>query len=212
MTNILLFDLDSTLYPKDCGFEASRQTAKVFAALKGCSTEEAVSLYKHYAEKYGAAPFTGIYKESGICMETFINKGFMQPQLNLIPKNPQLNALLKGTGKRCVVFSNVPEESITPILQHLNIEDCFEKVIGTRALNYICKPHEDAFKTVLQNIQATGQDCTMVEDTIGNLHQAKALGMKTAFIHPEAPSDTHHPHFTSINDFLKSIQACPSGK
>jgi putative hydrolase of the HAD superfamily len=206
---VWIFDLDSTLYSKDCGFEASRQSYKVFARLKGCTDDEAKALYGEYAAKYGAAPFTGIIKESGINIDAFIEEAFVNVPMDSLPISPELPTLLNSINAQKIVFSNCPKKAIDNILEHLGLANSFDEIFGLERLDYLCKPHKDAFNGVLSSLNVQTPDCVMVEDQPSNLAIAKELGMTTILVHGEPSSGVSDDpsidfRFDTIEKALKS--------
>ena len=84
------------------------------------------------------------------------------------------------------ILTNSNIEHASRILKHLEIEDCFERIVDIRALEFLGKPHMSAYERTLAMYGVQAQETIFVEDSSANTKPAKELGMTTILIdHPE---------------------------
>lgn len=95
---------------------------------------------------------------------------------------------------RKIILSNGPQHYVEGILQRMRIQHHFESVYGVERLNYVPKPHLDAFQTVLAREGLNPAHCIMVEDSLPNLLTAKELGMTTIWVSREPRKPAHVDH------------------
>lgn len=188
---LLLFDLDGTLYDHACGYEEeihanifrymAQQTGGKFDSID--SVEEAERVWTPIFAKYNLTK-RGLIGEGyifdGDDYDRFIRKGADK----YIKADPELREFLVSLPQqRKVIFTNAPESSANEILELLGVADLFECVLGTEFLeNKVCKPEREAFDKVLNLLQVPPQKICYFEDSFKNLVAGKDLGMQTVFV------------------------------
>ena len=188
---LLLFDLDGTLYDHACGYEEEihanifrfmvQQTGGKFDGIQ--SVAEAERVWTPIFAKYNLTKRGLIgegYVFDGNEYDRFIRKG---PD-KYIKADPELREfLLSLPQKRKVIFTNAPEASAHEILALLGVEHLFECVLGTEFLeNKVCKPEAAAFQKVLNYLDVPANKICYFEDSFKNLEAGKSLGMQTVFV------------------------------
>jgi putative hydrolase of the HAD superfamily len=73
-------------------------------------------------------------------------------------------------------------EQADRVLRFLNIHDCFEEVIDIRAVNFINKPHRQAYETALNRFGVQPHETIFVEDSAMNTKPAKEMGITTILV------------------------------
>ncbi len=181
----LCFDLDNTLYPLSNGlWEVIDQRIQEYVAKTlHLPPDEARRLQKKFWRQYGTT-LAGLMAEYHIepgpylaYVHNFDVSPFMGP-------NPRLRALLKALPQRKLIFTNASSEHAHNVLRVLQVEDCFEYVIGVEEVDFIPKPDPLAYEKCQQK---TGVDPTrsmFIDDLPENLKPAKALGMVTVLVSP----------------------------
>lgn len=193
--DVLLFDLDGTLYDQACGYEENihnnifrfmvEHTGGKFDAIK--TIEQAKQVWKPIFEKYNLTK-RGLLGEGfefdGTVYDNFIRRGAQE----YIQNDPTLREFLLALPKesRRVIFTNAPESSAMEILKILGVEDLFEAVLGGAEFlaDKICKPERAAFDKVLEHLglaDSTDRICYF-EDSFKNLMAGKEMGFKTVFV------------------------------
>ena len=195
MVDVLLFDLDGTLYDQSNGYEANihNNIFEFMAQAKGgkfdaiSTVEEAKSVWKPIFEKYNLTK-RGLlgegYEFDGVEYDKFVRRGaskFIQP-------DPELRKFLISfpPNKRKVIFTNAPEFSAHEILGLLGVADLFDGVFGSEFLdNQVCKPERAAFEKVLKHLnipECQHNRICFFEDSFKNLVAGKELGFQTVFV------------------------------
>jgi putative hydrolase of the HAD superfamily len=64
----------------------------------------------------------------------------------------------------------------------LGISRHFEKIIDIHALDFVNKPHPQAYEIVLDALSAQPRECVFADDTLQNLIPARAMGMLTVLV------------------------------
>lgn len=191
---VLLFDLDGTLYDHACGYEENihNNIFKFMVETTGgkfddiTTIEEAISAWKPIFDKYNLTK-RGLlaegYEFDGDSYDRYIRNGAEK----YIKKDPALRVFLQELPRtsRKIIFTNAPEASAHEILKLLGVDDLFEAVLGTEFLNNkVCKPEQAAFRKVLEYLKMV--DCPekicYFEDSYKNLMAGKQLGFATVFV------------------------------
>jgi pyrimidine 5'-nucleotidase len=191
---VLLFDLDGTLYDHACGYEdeihsnifrfmVEAQGGK-FDAIT--TIDEAKAVWQPIFDKYNLTK-RGLlgegYEFDGAYYDRYIREGadkYIHKDLELLEF---LQALPRESRK--VIFTNAPESSAHTILKLLGVADLFEAVLGTEFLdNQVCKPELAAFEKVLDYLDMKGRPerICYFEDSFKNLLVGKELGFATVFV------------------------------
>ncbi|CAB9517327.1 haloacid dehalogenase-like hydrolase [Seminavis robusta] len=193
--DLLLFDLDGTLYDHACGYEdhIHANIFKFMVEAKGGkfdaihSIEQAQQVWTPIFAKYNLTK-RGLmgegYEFDGTAYDTFIRKGAAQ---FIQQPDPELRSFLQSLPQRKIIFTNAPETSAHEILQLLGVADQFEAVLGSDFMgNDVCKPERAAFDKVLEFLQppvvVPPHRICYFEDSFKNLLAGKELGMATVFV------------------------------
>jgi putative hydrolase of the HAD superfamily len=218
--DVLLFDLDGTLYDQACGYEENihenifrfmvEQTGGKFNAIT--TIEEAKEVWKPIFDKYNLTK-RGLLGEGfefdGTLYDNYIRRGAKE----YIRNDPSLREFLLAlpNESRKAIFTNAPESSALEILSLLGVDDLFEAVLGGAEFlsDKICKPERAAFVKVLEHLGMA--DCPdricFFEDSFKNLRAGKDLGFTTVFV----KSSTLENEGRSLQD-LSVFDAVVEGK
>lgn len=206
--DILLFDLDGTLYDHGCGYEEEIHS-NIFDFMvetKGgkfdaiTNLEQAKRAWTPIFDKYNLTK-RGLIGEGYVFdhkhYDTYIRKGAEK----YFTQDKELRSFLESFPSRMkkFVFTNAPESSANEILTLLGVRDLFVDVLGTDFLeNKVCKPEPEAFSKVLKYLfgDADSSDCfesyhernrriCYFEDSFKNMRAGKKLGFRTVFITSE---------------------------
>lgn len=218
---VLLFDLDGTLYDQKCGYESNihsnifqfmvEQTGGKFDAIT--TIEQAKEVWKPIFRKYNLTK-RGLLAEGfefdGTKYDEFIRKDAEK----FIQNDPELRLFLLALPKesRKVIFTNAPESSAHEILKILGVHDLFEAVLGgvDFLADEICKPERAAFDKVLEYLDFSLDRADRIcffEDSYKNLCAGKELGFKSVFV----KSSTLVDEGRSVED-LSQFDAVVEGK
>ncbi len=207
----LLFDLDETLYPRNAGVmqQIGRQIRRYIVENLGVSAEEADALARLYHRDYGTS-LQGLLANHGIDPDRYLN--FVHNlSLDGIWADPALNSMLASLPAEKVIFTNADRHHAERVLQRLAIRHHFSRIIDVVAVDYVSKPNLPAYTSCLRLLDATGDECVMIEDTGRNLQPAAALGMTTVLVDGD-PADHADYRIATILDLGPVIDAiCTDG-
>lgn len=193
--DILLFDLDGTLYDHDCGYEEEVHSNifKFMVETKGgkfdavMTLQQAQTTWQPIFDKYNLTK-RGLLGEGYVFdsrhYDTFVRQGAAK----YFNEDIELRLFLESFPSRMkkVVFTNAPESSANEILDLLGVRDLFDDVLGTDFLeSKFCKPEKEAFDKVLAYLQVMSSQHHRVcyfEDSFKNLKAGKQLGFRTVFV------------------------------
>lgn len=199
-----LFDLDHTLYPPT--FPVLRlieQRIKDYMTrLTGLPPDEAWALQKTYFESYGGA-VAGLIEHHDVDVEGFMAEIHDVP-LDEVTPDPQLQAALARLPGRRLVFTNASAAHAERLLEKLEIAPLFHEVFHTEAAGYVMKPDVRAFEALIAAHAVTPHTCAFFEDRADNLETAKALGMATVLVRPDA-FDNRDPFVDHRTDDLAAF-------
>ncbi|KAL3902292.1 MAG: hypothetical protein SGILL_010874 [Bacillariaceae sp.] len=193
--DVLLFDLDGTLYDHGCGYEEEihGNIFKFMVETAGdkfddiTSIEQAQRIWQPIFDKYNLTK-RGLIGEGYVFdskhYDEFVRKGAEK----YFAKDDELRGFLKSFPARMkkVIFTNAPESSANEILSLLGVRDLFDDVLGTDFMeSKYCKPEREAFQKVLDHLKIPPSEHRRVcyfEDSFKNLKAGKELGFRTVFI------------------------------
>jgi len=184
MYELILFDLDETLYPRSAKLmEIITGRINQYIADKfGVPIEQASELRQRFRSLYGTA-LRGMMEEGyPVNIDDYFDYVHDIELDGVLSADPQLRAMLMGIPLRRAVLTNSNIEHALRILQHMDIYDCFERVIDIRALSFRNKPDPLAYKLALEMLRVEPHEVIFVEDTPVNTRAARRIGMTTILI------------------------------
>ncbi len=187
MIKILAFDLDETLYPSSTGLmEAINERIKLYMVHKlGFDPAEVEKIRQSYYIRYGTS-LRGLMVEYGIDPDDYLRFVHDVPLERYLSRDNQpLREALSRIPLEKVIFTNASREHAINVLNYLGLADIFSRIVDIRDLNFICKPHPEAYERFLRIIGVKGEECILVDDTPRNLVAAKAFGIITVLVNGE---------------------------
>ena len=181
--DLILFDLDNTMYPRDLGLwrQIDQRIRAYVAQTLDLSADEAAAVQKRYWQTYGTT-IVGLMREHDVDPAPYLHfvhdldvAAFLQP-------NPALARMLQALPQRKVVFTNATSVHARNVLSALDVLDYFEALVGMEETDYVSKPDLLAYERCLALIRAAPERCLLIEDSPGNLVPAQALGMATVLV------------------------------
>eukprot|EP00747_Dinoflagellata_sp_TGD_P167241 gnl/TRDRNA2_/TRDRNA2_191282_c0_seq1.p1 gnl/TRDRNA2_/TRDRNA2_191282_c0~~gnl/TRDRNA2_/TRDRNA2_191282_c0_seq1.p1 ORF type:complete len:267 (+),score=59.54 gnl/TRDRNA2_/TRDRNA2_191282_c0_seq1:45-803(+) len=199
--DVLIFDIDDTLYPVSSGFSDHRNgdvvTSFMVERLGFASKAEAKELRDEYFKKYHST-FKGlsVADDDGKLPKPFKREelgewwaqhcGFekyLKPDPAFIA---DLRSLRDVPGLSLVVFSNSPRAYALRCLDFLGVREFFpdDRVFAVEDVRPACKPEAAAFEQVLAAVGCSSPSrAVMFEDSMKNVRACKAIGINTVLIH-----------------------------
>ena len=184
MFKVILFDLDETLYPRASSLMpiiAQRIEHYVINRV-GVPPARADELRRHWRRAYGTALRGMIEEKYPIDVDDYLHYVHDIPLDGVIEAQPAARQMLLGIPLRRAVLTNSDVQHATHVLTHVNLLDCFERIVDIRALNFINKPNPQAYRQALAMLGVQANETIFVEDTPVNTRPAKTLGMKTILV------------------------------
>jgi putative hydrolase of the HAD superfamily len=184
----LLCDLDNTLYPPNSGVmqAVGRLIARYISDRLEVPPEDAEGLKRQYYRQYGTT-MRGLILHHGIDPEDYLGFVHDLPLEQYIQPNPDLDAMLGRIPLRKAVSTNADREHAGRVLDVLGIRHHFERIIDVRDFGFNSKPHQNAYRRILEILNARAEECILVDDSIHNLTSAQAMGMLTVLVGASSP-------------------------
>lgn len=113
-------------------------------------------------------------------MSGISSKEIRKEWAELITINAELVSFIKKlkSNNRIALCSNAWSGFIRPILDSNDLNCLFETIIISSEIGCI-KPNKEIYLKTLKNLGIGPEQCVFVDDNLGNLKTAKALGMKS---------------------------------
>lgn len=188
-----LFDLDNTLHNASHAiFPAIKRNMNDFIGhMLGDGTtpahiDEINAMRLAYLQRYGAT-LLGMVKHHAVRPEDFLREAHRFDNLvSLIRAERGLARLLRRLPGRKILLTNAPRRYSREMLRHLGLHRHFarhvpiESMVVHRQLRP--KPSRILLRKLLANEGANPRRTVLVEDTLGTLKAARALGLRTVWV------------------------------
>ncbi len=185
---LLLLDVDNTLYPPSCGV-VERVDALINRYLVervGIEPAEVDALRRRLWSDYGTT-LHGLMHGHGIDPEDYLDFVHAIELADLLAHDDRLAAMLRRLPLLKVAVTNGSAEHARGVLTCLGVRELFFRVYGLERLGFVPKPYVQAYQVVLADLHAHGRDCILVEDRAVNLRAARQLGMRTVHVADGVP-------------------------
>jgi putative hydrolase of the HAD superfamily len=177
-----IFDLDNCLYPSSANLFAliDERMGAFLQRLLGCGPEEARRVQKGYFHEHGTT-LAGLMKTHGTQPREFLD--FVHDiDLARITADPRVVAAMDRLPGRKFVFTNGDEAYAKRVLGKLGLANAFDGLHDIHAMDYVPKPHPDAYAAMCARYGIDPKRALFAEDMARNLEPAKALGMTTVWV------------------------------
>ena len=177
-----IFDLDNSLYPASANlFELiDIRMGEYIERLLGCDSAEARRVQKQHFKEHGTT-LAGLMHTHGIDPHHFLD--FVHDiDLARISADPELVRCIDRLPGRKFVFTNGDASYAARVLDKLGLANLWDGLHDIHAMNYVPKPHPDAYRQMCERHEIDPKRALFVEDMARNLAPAKALGMVTVWI------------------------------
>jgi len=176
-----IFDLDHTLYRLDADqHRAMEERICVFVQKHfGLSRDPAWEIQKRYLRDYGST-IAGLVRHDGVDPDIYHDAVNDLAALSLKTDGALRNALARLPGER-LVFTNNCGRYAANVLRALGVDDLFGKIVDVRALDFIPKPQELAYDTLLALGRFDPKTAALFDDSARNLVPAHTRAMTTVW-------------------------------
>jgi putative hydrolase of the HAD superfamily len=177
----LFFDLDDTLYPAQSGLWdiiKDRISLYMYECLQ-LPWEEIPSRRAGYYREFGTT-MRGLINDFDIDPEEYLQFVHDIPLADYLSPDPALNALIKSYPQQKIIFTNADTKHAQRVMEALQVNDCFDRIIDIHTMSPYCKPLLEAYRIALKVAgEKDPQACVLLDDSPSNLASAKSLGFFT---------------------------------
>ncbi len=192
---VLLLDLDETLYPRGNGV-LDRIDARINAYMRdriGIPGDQVDAVRNRLRDEHGTT-MRGLQAHYDVDVEDYLGIVHRVDLSDLLRPAPELRGLLQRLPGRKAVFTNAPQHHADQVLRLLDLADAFETVLTLEDLALLPKPDPRAYAAATTRLGVRAADCVFVDDTRANLIGARRSGMRTVWLAPAPTLDdeVHH--------------------
>lgn len=219
MVKTLFFDLDDTLYASTTGvWELIRQRMGWYMQERlGMAPDVIPDLRHQYYLRYGTT-LRGLQAHHQVDADDFLAYVHDIPLQDYLQPDPEVKEMLLSLSHPRWVFTNADDAHARRVLQILDLAECFCGVVDLRAMQFLCKPEEGAYRRAMALAgESDPRSCLLVDDSASNLEGAHRLGFTTVLVasNKDLPENGHrHRHSNPAVDYhirrlLELPQAMP---
>ncbi len=203
------FDLDETLYPSTSGlWGAIRERIDLYMRSRlNLPAEEISPLRRRLFVTYGTT-MRGLEAEFGIDQEEYLAFVHDLPLTEYLKPDPAVRNMLQGYTQRKIIFTNADTNHARRVLNVLQLDDCFERIIDIHTISPYCKPMPEAFRIALEVSGETDAGrCVMIDDAPSNLAAARQIGFYTVRTGKAEPGPEYHSSIVFVTDLPQALEA-----
>ena len=211
-----VFDLDNTLYPRECNLfaQVDLKISDYMVAVTGLPYAEARALQKTYYREHGTT-LHGLMMHHGIDPDHFL-KTVHDIDYSGVPAHPHLIGALEALRGRKFNLTNGDEGHAENVLGRIGATGMFADIFDIRDMSYKPKPLAAAYDSFFAKHGVDASRAAMFDDLEKNLLVPHDVGMVT--VHVVAAEDFEHdqveswelgrgagPHIHHITDDLAAF-------
>jgi putative hydrolase of the HAD superfamily len=203
---LLLLDVDNTLYPPSCGV-VDRVDALINRYLVervGIDPAEVDVIRRRLWSDYGTT-LHGLMHGHGIDPDDYLRFVHAIALDDLVAPDERLSAMLRRIPLLKIAVTNGSAAHAHGVLGCLGVRELFFRVYGLERLGFVPKPYVQAYHIVLADLHAHGRDCILVEDRAVNLRAARQLGMRTIHVADGGPAPDADVSIASVLDLEHAL-------
>ena len=204
--DLIVVDLDNTLYAADCGVFANmdrRMTAYVSRELE-VDEARANELRIDYWRRYGTT-LRGLILHHGMEPEGFLHEVHDIPVHEMLKPDAALAEALANLPGRKVIHTNGTREHAERVLDALGITQYFSKIYDIRFNGYMPKPCSTTLGFLLTAEGVKAASTLVVDDMEDNLASARAIDAKTALVSSNSSHGDWDFHAASFVDLCRML-------
>jgi putative hydrolase of the HAD superfamily len=188
--NAWVFDLDNTLYPRECNLFAQIDVliTDYVMAVTRLDFTAARALQKSYYRDYGTT-LNGLMQRYSIDPEHFL-KTVHSIDYAPVRAHPELVAAIRALPGRKFILTNGDVPHAEAVLARLGGSGLFEAIHDVRAMSYRPKPLRSAYEGLFAAHGIDPTQAVMFDDLDKNLVVPHEMGMTT--VHVVAGEDFEH--------------------
>jgi putative hydrolase of the HAD superfamily len=184
MPHTIFFDLDNTLYSKECGiWEAISERIDLYMKTFLNINEDKIQELRSYFRQNFATSYLGLNSLYTLNENEYFAFVHDIDLSNILSKDNKLHEMLSTFPQRKIIFTNSDIVHAKKVLDALGVRSFFDLVIDVMSTKPFVKPHEEAFFKALSLSGLTSSEgCVFVDDLIENVDQASEIGFLSILI------------------------------
>ncbi len=212
---LLIFDLDDTLYPSSSGiWSLIRERIDLFMISKlGYTHENVLSARENFFLEFGTT-LRGLESVHHIDPNEYLKFVHNVPIHEYLFPNSQLDTMLSNIQQRKAIFTNGDRWHSKRVTDALMVTDHFNEIIDILDVSPYCKPMIESFQIALEKLNiSNAQNILILDDNIRNIQMAEKLGMQTVWV----TENNHLPNYEGkqirkAEDLINIYPEIASGK
>jgi len=193
---VLLLDLDETLYPRGNGV-----LRRIDGRINSFMTDRlgfdpaAVDAAREMLCARWGTTMRGLLETHALDLDDYLQHCHGVDLSDLLGPDPRLRGLLERVPLRKAVLTNAPRRHANQVLHLLGIADLMERVLALEDIGYVPKPAPSAFATATAALGVPPGECVFVDDMLASVRAAADCGLHAVWLaSPGAavPDDARH--------------------
>ena len=175
-----VFDLDNTLYPRECNLFAQIDSLITLYMMDVTQLgfEEARALQKAYYRDFGTT-LNGLMRRHEVDPDHFLST-VHRIDYSPVPEHPALIEAIRALPGRKFILTNADVGHARAVLQRLGgADELFEGIFDIRAMSYRPKPLPEAYDAFFSAHGIDARSAAMFDDLEKNLVVPHEVGMTT---------------------------------
>lgn len=200
-------DLDETVYPTSCGvWDAISGRMNQYMQEHLGYPQDGIDALRHSLYLQYGTTLRGLKHTTQVDERDFLNFVHDIPLDRLLQPDPGLKDILKQYPQRKIILTNADRNHALRVINRLQIEDCFDRVIDIYDFFPNCKPMPEAFHTALRLAgDPPVEACVFIDDSLHNLATARELGFFTIRVGSEETSPHCHASIARLSDLPRIL-------
>ncbi len=213
-TRYILFDLDNTLYPRECGlFRLIEEKIKEYLRVRlNLTYEDAAALRRRYLGEYGFT-LVGLMKHNRVDPDDYLEFVHEVDVEGVLAEDQGLAQLMSRIPLTKVIVTNGTMRHAQRVIHSLGIEPFFSHIYDIAFMQYCPKPHLSTFQRVLDHLGVAAEECLMLDDHPPTVAAAKALGMIAVYVGKAEQVEAHYQisEIKGLEQVLSAMQLFDTG-
>jgi putative hydrolase of the HAD superfamily len=213
-TRYILFDLDNTLYPRECGlFRLIEERIKEYLRIRlNLTYEDAAALRRRYLGEYGFT-LVGLMKHNRVDPDDYLEFVHEVDVEGVLAEDQGLAQLMSRIPLAKVIVTNGTMRHAQRVIRSLGIEHFFSHIYDIAFMQYCPKPHLSTFQRVLDHLGVAAEECLMLDDHPPTVAAAKALGMTTVYVGKADQVEAHYriSEIKGLEQVISTMQLLDTG-
>ncbi len=181
----ILFDLDNTLYPRDCGLfdHVDHLINRYLEEVVKIPSAEVDQRRRDYWQAHGTT-LNGLMLHHGVDPHHYLGFVHDVPLADYLEPDEKLVAMIAELPGQKYIFSNASNEHCQRVLDYLGLSHLFSAVYDINYFDFRPKPELAIYQELLGDIDSRAEDGMMIDDMAVNLAPAASMGMATVLYGP----------------------------